>query len=197
MDSAMEGVSSASISSFSHRIQCGSKSQICPPPLLPNFSYSGLDVSKAFVSVTAGNFTLMRNLSTVSLTADYLNKAYLMEEFIIHVSGRTLELTFSPSSNASDVYAFVNGIEVVSMPSNLYIQGDNAHIPLVGHDPVRYYIHNDSALETMYRINTGGSFASVVYEIEKNPKILDFETVHAMLDSINDIFRSKIGCRNL
>ncbi|KAI9111963.1 hypothetical protein K1719_017653 [Acacia pycnantha] len=117
MDSAMEGVSSASISSFSHRIQCGSKSQICPPPLLPNFSYLGLDVSKAFVSVTAGNFTLMRNLS-VSFTADYLNKAYLMEEFIIH--------------------------------------GDNAHIPLVGHDPVRYYIHNDSALETMYRINTGG-----------------------------------------
>ncbi|KAI9091993.1 hypothetical protein K1719_027928 [Acacia pycnantha] len=126
-------------------------------------SYSGLDVSKAFVSVTAGNFTLMHNLS-VSLTADYLNKAYLMKEFIIHVSGRTLELTFSPSSNASDVYAFVNGIEVVSMPSNLYIQGDNAHIPLVGHYPELYYIHNDSALETMYRVNVGGDDIPAKYD---------------------------------
>ncbi|KAI9111955.1 hypothetical protein K1719_017645 [Acacia pycnantha] len=126
-------------------------------------SYSGLDVSKGFVSVTASNFTLMHNLS-VSLTADYLNKVYLMKEFIIHVSGRTLELTFSPSSNASDIYAFVNGIEVVSMPSNLYIQGGHAHIPLVGHDQGLYYIYNDSALETMYRINTGGYAIPAKYD---------------------------------
>ncbi|XP_054809499.1 receptor-like protein kinase FERONIA [Prosopis cineraria] len=126
-------------------------------------SYLGLDVSKAFVSVTAGNFTLLHNLS-VSLTTDYMNKAYLMKEFIIHVSGRTLELTFTPSSNASDVYAFVNGIEVVSMPSNLYIQGDNAHIPLVGHDPVLYYIYNDSAMETMHRINAGGDAIPAKYD---------------------------------
>ncbi|KAI9079529.1 hypothetical protein K1719_038501 [Acacia pycnantha] len=93
---------------------------------------------------------------TARLTADYLNKSYLMKEFIIHVTGKTLELTFSPSSNASDVYAFVNGTEVVSMPSNLYIQGDNANIPLVGHDPLLYYIHNDYALQTIYRIDGGG-----------------------------------------
>ncbi|KAK4268005.1 hypothetical protein QN277_024714 [Acacia crassicarpa] len=126
-------------------------------------SYLDLDVSKAFVSLTAGNFTLLHNLS-VSLTTEYINKPYLMKEFIIHVNGRTLELTFSPSSNASDIYAFVNGIEVVSMPSNLYIQGDNAHIPLVGHVPVLSYIHNDSALETMYRINTGGYAIPAKYD---------------------------------
>ncbi|XP_028778176.1 receptor-like protein kinase FERONIA [Neltuma alba] len=126
-------------------------------------SFLGLDVSRAFVSVTAGNFTLLRNLS-VSLTTDYINKPYLMKEFIIHVSGRTLELTFTPSSSASDVYAFVSGIEVVSMPSNLYIRGDNAHIPLVGHYPVLYYIHNDSALETVYRINAGGDEIPAKYD---------------------------------
>ncbi|XP_028761919.1 pentatricopeptide repeat-containing protein At1g69290-like [Neltuma alba] len=32
--------------------------------------------------------------------------------------------------------------------------------------------------------NLKRSFASVVYMVEKNPKILDFETVHAMLDSM-------------
>ncbi|XP_028778174.1 receptor-like protein kinase FERONIA [Neltuma alba] len=127
-------------------------------------SYLGtLDVYKGFISVTAGNFTLLHNLS-VSLTTDYINKPYLMKEFIIHVSGRTLELTFTPSSSASDVYAFVSGIEVVSMPSNLYIQGDNAHIPLVGHYPVLYYIHNDSALETVYRINAGGDEIPAKYD---------------------------------
>ncbi|KAI9092046.1 hypothetical protein K1719_027981 [Acacia pycnantha] len=126
-------------------------------------SYLDLDVSKAFVPLTAGNFTLLHNLS-VSLTTEYMNKSYLMKEFIIHVSGRTLELTFSPSSNASDVYTFANGIEVVSMPSNLYIQGDNAHIPLVGHDRVLYYIYNDSALETMYGIDVGGDDIPAKYD---------------------------------
>lgn len=118
-------------------------------------SYLSLNVSKAFLSVSAGNFTLLHNFS-VSLTTDYFNLTYLMKEFIIHVSGSTLELTFTPSSNASDAYAFVNGIEVVSMPLHLYIRGDDAPLPLVGHYPIVVYIYNDSALETLYRLNVGG-----------------------------------------
>ncbi|KAK7275018.1 hypothetical protein RIF29_16124 [Crotalaria pallida] len=117
-------------------------------------SYLGLDVSKAFLSVSSGNFTLLHNFS-VSLTADYFNLAYLMKEFIVHVSGSTLELTFAPTSNASDAYAFVNGIEVVSMPLHLYVRGDDAPLPLVGYNTLVYY-DNDSALETMYRLNVGG-----------------------------------------
>ncbi|KAF7809038.1 receptor-like protein kinase FERONIA [Senna tora] len=125
-------------------------------------SYLGFNVSKAFVSVT-----------TASLTIDYFNSltnigqlklAYVMKEFTIHVSGKTFELTFTPSSNDSDAYAFVNGIEVVSMPSNLYIQGDNNPVPLVGHDDVLYYIYNNSALETMYRVNVGGDEIPAKYD---------------------------------
>ncbi|MED6158895.1 hypothetical protein PIB30_037270 [Stylosanthes scabra] len=94
-------------------------------------SYLNMNASKAFLSVTAANnFTLLHNFS-VSLNTDYFNVPYLMKEFIIYVSGRSLELTFSPSlSNDNDAYAFVNGIEVVSMPSNLYQRCLDAPLPL-------------------------------------------------------------------
>lgn len=119
-------------------------------------SYLYLNISKAFLSVSACDFTLLHNFSA-SLNADYFNLAYLMKEFIVHVSGNTLELTFTPSSsNASDAYAFVNGIEVVSMPLGLYIRGDDAPLPLVGHDSTMVYIYNDTAMENLYRLNVGG-----------------------------------------
>ncbi|KAH0697571.1 hypothetical protein KY285_015546 [Solanum tuberosum] len=74
------------------------------------------------------------------------------KEFVINVNEfQILNITFSPSPNS---YAFVNGIEIVSMPTNLYIGGDN-RIKLVGqNDP--YSIYNDTALETLYRLNVGG-----------------------------------------
>ncbi|AES97207.1 putative protein kinase RLK-Pelle-CrRLK1L-1 family [Medicago truncatula] len=118
------------------------------------FSYLDFNISKAFLSVTAGNFTLLHNFS-VSLNVDYFNLAYLMKEFIVHVKGNSLELTFTPSSNDSDAYAFVNGIEVVSIPNGLYIGGDDSPIPFAGHDTI-VYIYNDSAMETLYRLNVGG-----------------------------------------
>ncbi|XLS93862.1 hypothetical protein HN51_069870 [Arachis hypogaea] len=126
-------------------------------------SYLDMDVSKAFLSVTAGNFTLLHNLS-VSLNTDYFHVAYLMKEFIIHVSGSTLELTFSPSSNATAAFAFVNGIEVVSMPFSLYFRCLNAPLPLVGHYPALYYICNDTAMETLYRLNVGGDQITPKYD---------------------------------
>jgi hypothetical protein len=114
--------------------------------------YLNFDISKAFLSVTAGNFTLVHNFS-VSLNADYFNLEYLMKEFVVHVNGNSLQLTFAPSSNDSDSYAFVNGIEVVSIPHGLYIGGDDSPIPLVGHYPNVVYIYNDSAMKNMYRLN--------------------------------------------
>ncbi|KAJ1400883.1 Serine-threonine/tyrosine-protein kinase, catalytic domain [Sesbania bispinosa] len=126
-------------------------------------SYLDLNISKAFLSVTAGNITLLHNFS-VSLNADYFNSAYFMKEFIVHVSGSTLELTFTPSSNASDAYAFVNGIEVISMPLGLYIRGDDAPLPLVGHYPTLVYIYNDSAMENLYRLNVGGEQIQPKYD---------------------------------
>ncbi|WRX14255.1 Serine-threonine/tyrosine-protein kinase [Theobroma cacao] len=105
-------------------------------------SYMSLNASKAFLSVTAGHFTLLRNFSAY-LTARYMKSASFFKEFIVHVENHTLDLKFSPSTNASDGYAFLNGIEIVSMPLNLYNQGNNVS-------------GNSTAMETMYRVNVGG-----------------------------------------
>ncbi|XP_058775856.1 receptor-like protein kinase FERONIA [Vicia villosa] len=127
------------------------------------FSYLNFNISKAFLSVTADNFTLVHNFS-VSLNADYFNLAYFMKEFIVHVKGNSLELTFAPSSNASDSYAFVNGIEIVSMPNGLYINGDDSPLPLVGHYPTVVYIYNETAMENLYRLNVGGEQILPIYD---------------------------------
>ncbi|MED6153191.1 hypothetical protein PIB30_099300 [Stylosanthes scabra] len=146
------------------------KFNVTPGPRFIRFhfypaSYLNMNVSKAFLSVTAGNFfTLLHNFS-VSLNTDYFNVPYLMKEFIIYVSGRTLELTFSPSlSNATDTYAFVNGIEVVSMPFGLYHSCLDSPLPLVGHYPALYYICDDIAMETLFRLNVGGDQISPEYD---------------------------------
>ncbi|CAK9138744.1 unnamed protein product [Ilex paraguariensis] len=68
--------------------------------------------------------------------------ASLRKEFIVNVrSNQIPDITFLPSLNS---YAFVNGIEVVSMPENLYIRGSDYQIPL-----------------TLYRLNVGGNEVSI------------------------------------
>ncbi|KAK8317150.1 hypothetical protein V6Z11_A13G088700 [Gossypium hirsutum] len=94
--------------------------------------------SKSFLTVTAGNYTLLRNFNAY-LNAKHIKSAYFFKEFIVHVENHTLDLTFSPTTNASGGYAFVNGIEIVSMPLILYYQGNNV-----------------SAMKTMHRVNVGG-----------------------------------------
>ncbi|GMJ04597.1 FERONIA [Hibiscus trionum] len=101
-------------------------------------SYMNLDASKSFLTVTAGNYTLIRNFSAY-LYANHIKSPYFFKEFIVHVENSTLDLTFSPSTNGSNSYAFVNGIEIVSMPLDLYHRGNNV-----------------SAMETMHRVNVGG-----------------------------------------
>ncbi|KAL2349107.1 hypothetical protein Fmac_003107 [Flemingia macrophylla] len=126
-------------------------------------SYFDFNISGAFLSVSASNFTLLHNFRA-SLNADYINVPYFMKEFIVHVSGSLLELTFAPSYNARDAYAFVNGIEVVSMPLDLYIHSDDAPLPFVGHDTNPVYIYNDSAMECLHRLNVGGEKITPKYD---------------------------------
>ncbi|KAF2325479.1 hypothetical protein GH714_029413 [Hevea brasiliensis] len=122
------------------------------------YSYSGLDDSKEFLSVTCGHHTLLSNFS--ALAANYNNVNNFFKQFIIHAQNHSLHLTFSPSSNASEAFAFVNGIEVVSMPLHLYVQGEDAPLPFVGYPAAPIRLHNTSALETVYRINVGGDTVS-------------------------------------
>ncbi|KAB2075113.1 hypothetical protein ES319_A07G198800v1 [Gossypium barbadense] len=119
-------------------------------------SYPGFNLSKAFFTVKAGRFTLLRNFSAL-LHAQ--GKETLVKEFCANVEdGETLNITFSPSSAISDAYAFVNGIEIVSMPTNLYYRpSSDEGVPLLGHPTGRLYSWgNNTALEMMHRITVGG-----------------------------------------
>nr|POF06700.1 receptor-like protein kinase anxur1 [Quercus suber] len=111
-------------------------------------SYPNFDSSKAYFSVNAGPFTLLRNFSA-ALTADALHLERFSKEFCVNVGDeKTLNITFTPRP---DSYAFINGIEVVSMPPNLYYTAAG----YIGHVQP-YRIENNTALETEYRVNVGG-----------------------------------------
>uniref|UniRef100_U7E2A9 Uncharacterized protein n=1 Tax=Populus trichocarpa TaxID=3694 RepID=U7E2A9_POPTR len=99
-------------------------------------SYTGFNRSKASFSVTTG----------------------YAREFILNVEDeqKNLSITFTPSPHVADAYAFINGIEIVSMPTNLYYTaGDDRGMYDVNHE-VPLSLQKDTALEIMYRVNVGG-----------------------------------------
>lgn len=116
-------------------------------------SYAGLNASDARFAVTAQSYTLLRNFSVLETTLG-LHYDIIVKEFSIHVEGGTLNVTFTPSTNASNAYAFVNGIEVVSMP-DIYTSTDGTTM-IVGTD-TPFTIDNSTALENLYRVNVGGN----------------------------------------
>ncbi|KAL3654840.1 hypothetical protein CASFOL_000626 [Castilleja foliolosa] len=116
-------------------------------------SYNNLNASNAIFSVTSGAFTLMRNFSA-ALTTQALNYDYITKEFSVNVPSQVLNITFSPSPNTSNSYAFVNGIEIVSHPDIYSSTDGSAHV--VGQS-TGFTIDNDTALENIYRLNVGGN----------------------------------------
>ncbi|MBA0832261.1 hypothetical protein Goarm_016662 [Gossypium armourianum] len=121
-------------------------------------TYPGFDdpSNKAFFSVKAGPYTLLKNFSAL-LHAQ--GQVPLIKEFCVNVDGsQRLNLTFTPSPDISDSFAFINGIEVVSMPTNLYYTaGSEDEVPFLGQAEGRsYFLENNTALERVYRLNVGG-----------------------------------------
>ncbi|XP_021290597.1 receptor-like protein kinase FERONIA isoform X2 [Herrania umbratica] len=115
-------------------------------------SYDGQNATNALFSVTCGSYTLLKNFSAAQ-TSEALNYAFIIKEYSINVDGDHLNLTFSPSSTPSNAYAFVNGIEVLSMP-DIYSNTDG--ITIVGQNN-QFTIDNSTALENVYRLNVGGN----------------------------------------
>ncbi|PRQ42671.1 putative protein kinase RLK-Pelle-CrRLK1L-1 family [Rosa chinensis] len=114
-------------------------------------SYAGLNASGAVFSVMVESYTVLKNFSVVQ-TTEALDYAYVTKEFIVNVEGESLDVTFKPSGSGLNAYAFVNGIEIVSMP-DIYSSTDGAMI--VGQS-TPYTIDNSTALENVYRLNVGG-----------------------------------------
>ncbi|KAJ4786044.1 Malectin/receptor-like protein kinase family protein [Rhynchospora pubera] len=115
-------------------------------------NYSNHLAADSFFTATAGPYTLLSNFSAL-ITVNALNYAYLIREFSINVTSSTLDLTFAPSTKHSNAFAFINGIEIVSSPDDIFSvstayfgDGTNTKFP---YDP-------GMAFQTMYRLNVGG-----------------------------------------
>ena len=65
----------------------------------------------------------------------------------------TLTIKFTPSTKSSNAYAFVNGIEVISVPDIYY---NDFRLKLVGQDSL-IFIDNTTAPDNVYHINVGGN----------------------------------------
>ncbi|KAI3911421.1 hypothetical protein MKW98_010308 [Papaver atlanticum] len=147
-------------SNFTYSIPVGSGRKTVRLHFYPA-SYDGRNASNAIFSVSSGGYTLLKNFS-VSQTAEALNYAFIVKEFIINVDSGRVNITFTPSSNYTNSYAFVNGIEVISMP-DIYSSEDKAQI--VGQLAGTFKnIDNSTALENVVRLNVGGNQISPVQD---------------------------------
>ncbi|RHN44465.1 putative non-specific serine/threonine protein kinase [Medicago truncatula] len=123
-------------------------------------SYQNFDPSNALFSVEVNNnLTLLKNFSPSLWLHDEVEK--ITKEYCIQIKPNgKLNITFFPNNinELNPFYAFVNGIEVVSMPSFLYYTNPddlNYYFKLIGFDNREYEIRNDKALEMVYRVNVG------------------------------------------
>ncbi|BFG26437.1 hypothetical protein CerSpe_127110 [Prunus speciosa] len=149
-----------SLSEFTYKVSLSTGQKFIRFYFHPVSYGPGFDRSKALFSVQAGGFTLLHDFNA-SVTADAFGAETLRREFCLNIDeGQSLTITFTPSRAIPDAYAFINGIEIVSMPTNLYYTASESHgVDYVGNE-VNYRIENITAMEMVYRINVGGSALS-------------------------------------
>ncbi|XVF71241.1 hypothetical protein PTKIN_Ptkin12aG0020600 [Pterospermum kingtungense] len=123
-------------------------------------SYQGFERSKGVFTVTAGEFTLL-SIFNPSVAADSLGLKALVKEFCLNIEeNQVLNITFSPSSTRLGAYAFINGIEIASMPTNLYYTDSTGRRIRGSTLKNRLAVANNTALEMILRLNIGGSTIS-------------------------------------
>ncbi|KAJ1382342.1 Serine-threonine/tyrosine-protein kinase, catalytic domain [Sesbania bispinosa] len=117
----------------------------------------GFARNNASFTVISNGFTLLKDFNA-SLNADAEGVPTILREYTINVDdGQRLDLSMIPSSNS---YAFINGIEVLSMPSDLYYTSSNSPgIKLVG-PGTQFSVETTRALQKSYRIKVGGQTIS-------------------------------------
>lgn len=104
------------------------------------FIYERYNLGAAKFSVETQSFVLLSNFG--------VQKNPVMKEYLINVTSNTLVITFSPSDNS---IAFINAIEVVSVPDELIADDAFALNPLSSYSGLV-----TQALETVWRVNMGG-----------------------------------------
>ncbi|KAK2413159.1 receptor protein kinase FERONIA [Trifolium repens] len=126
-------------------------------------SYETFEPSDANFSVEVNNdLTLLKNFNPSLWQRHDYDEDKITKEYCIQIKpNEKLNITFIPNNiiNQSNVYyAFVNGIEVVSMPSFLYYTNPidtNNLIKSLDFNTTNYQIFDNQALEMVYRVNVG------------------------------------------
>ncbi|XVE62802.1 hypothetical protein DITRI_Ditri06bG0149200 [Diplodiscus trichospermus] len=114
------------------------------PSAYPNFN-----ITNSYFSVATGGVTLMNNFSA-AITCQALTQAYLVKEYSLAPSDfEVLNITFTASSNYSNYFAFVNGIELIVMPNSFGMTN------MVGYDSSSVDVSTEN-LQMMFRLNVGG-----------------------------------------
>lgn len=118
-------------------------------------SYGNLSASNAIFSVSSGAYTLLRDFS-VSKTSEVLGSGIIVKQFSIYIDEtKVLNITFTPSSNYTNSYALVNGIEVWSISDDIY-SFTNASASVVGQKGDPLIINHSKPLEMVVQLNVGG-----------------------------------------
>ncbi|OVA03568.1 Protein kinase domain [Macleaya cordata] len=105
------------------------------------FVYNNYNMSTASFSVSTPQFVLLSNFQPQ-------DNSPVVKEFSVNITSGNLILTFTPSSNS---FAFLNALEVVSVPDEL-ITDDAQTINPKG----PFHGLTKQALETLWRVNMGG-----------------------------------------
>ncbi|CAL1405994.1 unnamed protein product [Linum trigynum] len=103
------------------------------------FVYSTYNMSQFSFDVSTPNHGLLSKFTVNGIK---------VKEFSINVTSSTLPITFAPSANS---FAYVNAMEVMSVPDNLIEEGAFTYNPKADFIGVVW-----QALETIYRVNMGG-----------------------------------------
>lgn len=123
------------------------------------FPYQNYDPNNAVVSVKLDpSYSLITNLSIV-LEVTALNWDFIVKEYSVNVSSSPFVVTFTPGTS-KNAFAMVNGIEVVSMPDDLFAANpydvDFLQSLSLGIKSI--------AVEKMYRLNVGGQAVSAAQD---------------------------------
>ncbi|KAK1312631.1 Receptor-like protein kinase FERONIA [Acorus calamus] len=116
-----------------------------------NYTIPSFVDSDSFFSVSVGPFTLLSNFSAL-LTG----QSSVIREFSVNASLNALNLTFAPSRARKDTFAFVNGIEIVSMPDIFDSGSDALNQPSIVGTKSTFPVNQYTALQTVARLNVGG-----------------------------------------
>ncbi|XP_057828561.1 receptor-like protein kinase FERONIA [Cryptomeria japonica] len=112
-------------------------------------SYSTHKLIDADFSVNWGSYVLLHNFTLATLKQPHVI------EFCIPVTKRKqLEIIFTPEATNPKSYAFINAMEIISIPDRLF--GSPAIIPGSNFQSNQYKITLNTALQKLYRLNVGG-----------------------------------------